>query len=235
MMKNITFCCIVTFFVNITQAQTATGNTGSMIQLKDASGQILVIGEENKSINTWLLKKFSQGNLIFTDGKKSSDTALNFSMLTGEICFMNNGLLYKISKPVKKFSLTEEDENGTQKLRHFENGFPVIEKNTSATYYELIFEGTNWIVLKHWYMQPRERTEYGGTTEKTFITLFDYYVFNQSNNSFQLLGDRLTIKKLGKCMPELQSAMMQWSEKNTNTLKTDADFIKLLNDIGGNP
>lgn len=84
-------------------------------------------------------------------------------------------------------------------------------------------------------MQPRERTEYGGTTEKTFVTLTDYYLFNQSNNTIQFLGDRLSVKKLIKAMPELQSAITQWGEKNSNTMKTDADFIKLLRDIGGNP
>lgn len=226
---------LVLSFGNSSRAQTATGNTGSMIQLKDANGQILVVGEEGKSINTWLLKKFTKGNLIFSDGKQSADTALNFSMLTGEVCFMNEGLLYKVSKPIKRFMLTEDSENSSEHVRQFENGFPAIDKNTNTTFYELIFEGTKWIVLKYWYMQPRERTEYGGTTEKTFVTLTDYYLFNQSNNTIQFLGDRLSVKKLIKAMPELQSAITQWGEKNSNTMKTDADFIKLLRDIGGNP
>lgn len=233
MLKPITICCLICFITSSPQAQTATGNTGSMIQLKDASGQILLIGEESKSVNTWLLKKFSLGNLVFTDGKQSSDTAMNYSMLTGELCFLYEGLLYKVSKSVKKFSLTEAAENGPEKLRQFENGFPAIDKNTTTTFYELIFEGKKWIILKHWYMQPREKTEYGGTTEKTYITLTDYYLFNQLNNSIQFLGDRLTIKKLTKSMPEMQSAIIQWVEKNTNPVKTDADFIKLLTDIGG--
>ncbi|MBU3744544.1 MAG: hypothetical protein FGM61_08350 [Sediminibacterium sp.] len=235
MLKLIVTCCIVTFFANISQAQTATGNTGSMIQLKDANGQILVVGEDNKSVNTWLLKKFSKGDLVFTDGKNSSDTSMNYSMLTGELCFMYEGLLYKVSKPVKKFSLTAASENGSEQIRQFENGFPAIDKNTNTTFYEVIFEGTKWIVLKYWYMQPRESTAYGGTTEKTFVTLTDYYLFNQSSNTLQFLGDRLTIKKIAKLMPELQSAIMQWVEKNPSAMKTDADFIKLLNDVGGKP
>ena len=82
-------------------------------------------------------------------------------------------------------------------------------------------------------MQSRERTEYGGTTEKTYITLSDYYLFNQSNNSLQLIGDRLSLKKITKSMPEFQSAITKWIEKNEAQPKTEADFIKLLSEIGG--
>ncbi|MEI8109462.1 MAG: hypothetical protein WCH59_00605 [Chitinophagia bacterium] len=233
MYKFITIYCLITLFATSLQAQTATGNSGSMIQLKDANGQIVLVGEENKTVNTWLLNKFSKGTILFTDGKQSSDTAMNFSMLTGELCYIYEGSLYKVSKAVKKFSLREPSENGSEKIRQFENGFPIIDRNTSTSFYEMIYEGTKWIILKYWYMQPRERTEYGGTTEKTYITLSDYYLFNQSNNSLQLLGDRLTLKKITKSMPEFQSAITKWIEKNEAQLKTEADFIKLLSDIGG--
>ncbi|NDA60914.1 MAG: hypothetical protein EBX50_02620 [Chitinophagia bacterium] len=211
MYKFITIYCLITLFATSLQAQTATGNSGSMIQLKDANGQIVLVGEENKTVNTWLLNKFSKG----------------------ELCYIYEGLLYKVSKAVKKFSLREPSENGSEKIRQFENGFPTIDRNTDASFYELIYEGTKWIILKYWYMQSRERTEYGGTTEKTYITLSDYYLFNQSNNSLQLIGDRLSLKKITKSMPEFQSAITKWIEKNEAQPKTEADFIKLLSEIGG--
>ena len=89
-------------------AQTATGNSGSLIQLKDAGGRIIVTGESSMEVNTFLLKKFSPGKLQFKDGKSAADTALNFSMLSQELIFLEKGELFKVSKPYTGFSLEEK-------------------------------------------------------------------------------------------------------------------------------
>lgn len=211
--------------------QTATGNTGSQIQLKDAGGRIIVAGESNKEVNTFLLKKFVPGKLQFKDGKSAADTALNFSMLTQELVFIERGELYKVSKPYSSFTLEETLPDGNSKKRTFENGFPAIERNSSQTFYETIYSGKEWVVLKYWWMQYRERTEYGGTTERTYVPLVDYYLFNQSTNSMQYVGDRINLKSLKKAMPLYAQKITQWQEKNPETPKTDTDFIKLFGDL----
>lgn len=212
-------------------AQTATGNSGSQIQLKDAGGRIIVTGESSMEVNTFLLKKFSPGKLQFKDGKSAADTALNFSMLSQELIFLEKGELYKVSKPYTRFSLEEKLPDGNSTTRKFENGFPNIDRNSVQSFYEIIYSGNDWVVLKYWYMQLRERTEYGGTTERTYVTLSDYYIFNQSKNTIQYLGDRINLKNLKKVMPEFSQKIAKWQEKNSVAPKTDAEFIKLFGDL----
>jgi hypothetical protein len=212
-------------------SQTATGNSGSQIQLKDAGGRIIVTGESNMEVNTFLLKKFTSGKLQFQDGKSANDTALNFSILTQEVVFLEKGELFKVSKPVTSFSLEEQLPNGDSQTRKFENGFPNIDRNNVKTFYEILFSGKEWIILKYWSMQFRERTEYGGTTQRSYISLLDYYIFNQSKNSIQYMGDRINLKILKKAMPDYSQKLIQWQEKNPTTPKTDADFIKLFEEL----
>ena len=212
-------------------SQTATGNSGSQIQLKDAGGRIIVTRESSMEVNTFLLKKFSPGNLQFKDGKSAKDTALNFSILTQEVVFLERGELYKVSKPVTSFSLEEQLPNGDSHTRNFENGFPNIDRNSLATFYEVLFSGKEWVILKYWSMQFRERTEYGGTTQRSYISLLDYYIFNQSKNTIQYLGDRINLKNLKKALPDYSQKLMQWQERNPTTPKTDADFVKLFGEL----
>ena len=80
-------------------------------------------------------------------------------------------------------------------------------------------------------MQFRERTEYGGTTQRSYISLLDYYIFNQSKNTIQYLGDRINLKNLKKALPDYSQKLMQWQERNPTTPKTDADFVKLFGEL----
>jgi len=212
-------------------SQTATGNTGSQIQLKDAGGRIIVTGESSIEVNNFLLKKFTAGKLLFKDGKTANDTALNFSILTGELVFLEKGELYKVNKPVTSFSLEEQLPNGEHQTRNFENGFPNIDRNNAQTIYEVVFSGKEWVLLKYWSMQFRERTEYGGTTQRSYISLLDYYLFNQSKNTIQYLGDRINLKNLKKAMPDYSQKLNLWQERNPSTPKTDGDFIKLFSEL----
>lgn len=190
------------------------GEKNVMVYIRDLTGRPAYgINDPGIEGTPFLDKEEQIGTVLFTNGKLTKDVHLKFDMLNNKIYFVRDGTIMEFIDTVKDFYLQYKDNNTVGVV--YRNGFPQIDRNTAATYYELLADG-KVSLLKHRYKVVTEYKEYSTASKKRYDERSQLYA--------ALPGDRII--RIRKDRKFLMDAMPEYADK----IKTITDKLKLKSD-----
>ncbi len=226
-MKKILFVLSFTLIVAPLVAQvTMSGNAVASVQFSDVNGRLIPANGNGVKGSPYVFEKFGMGKVYMADGVEAIDSNLNFSYFDQKLYFLKDNNMYVVNKPFKMFLLNQVLDN-TSVEKYFANGFPAIEQNTLATFYEVIAKGLTVQLLKFRKAVIKESTPYGSAPVKEYSNDDQYYIFDASFKQMQALGGSVTLKKLKTVLPHYASQLDALSTQLRLNLKREAD-AKLL-------
>jgi hypothetical protein len=227
-MKQIAFLSTCILFFNWGSAQEATplstlngAPKPTMVYLRDLAGKPLP-GSNNIDIegSPFLNNEFKPGRVVFTNGKMSSDLYLQFDMLNNKLLFKRDDMVLEFVDSIRDFYLQHE-ENNTLGLV-FRSNFPPIDRNTAATFYELLVDG-KIVLLKYRYKAVTGYREYNSANKKSYVERSELYAALPGNKIIRIKRDR---NSLMKAMPDYAEKIMTLT--NNLRLKNDESLITLF-------
>ncbi|HTE28266.1 hypothetical protein [Flavitalea sp.] len=195
-----------------------------MVFLRDLTGKPLP-GSQNFDIegSPFLNDEFESGRVVFTNGKMSNDLYLQFNMLNNKLLFKRDDMVLEFVDSITDFYL-QHKENNTLGLV-FRSNFPPIDRNTRATFYELLVDG-KIVLLKYRYKTVTGYREYSTANKKRYVEGSQLYAALPGNRITRIKRDR---NFLMKAMPDYAEKIMTLT--NDLRLRNDESLITLFQEL----
>lgn len=165
-----------------------------------------------------------RGTAKQADGKTSNNVWLRYDEISDQLYFKRDkqSEILKFVNPIIEFTLLTVDENNKLIEKRYRNGYPKAGRNTSSSYYEVLYDGEIQLLKKNYKLE---------VVDKKYITP----TWQLSDNILYYLlisGKMITIKPnkksilavLGNKHPDFDNLI------NTNDfdLKNDGNLAKLI-------
>jgi hypothetical protein len=220
-MKKYTLCFLVVWFIM----------SGSFIveaqYLKDPTGkQYMLQSYTEVEGNPFFINNWVPGSVILTSSQTYT-TPLKYDLVGDELLFRNklDSSAMSFVDPVQSFSLNEpsiEESDLTPLV--FSSGYPAIDKQTPASFYQVIADGKTKL-LKHYKKIIRvDKAFNSATAVKTFFLIEEYYLF--VNN--QITKIKPNQKAILVALADKTDQLQKYLKSNTINYKSDAALAKLF-------
>ena len=232
MNKFILFVCVLFYEVSYPQINgTYVGADGvpHNYQFFDATGNPIVINDHSNVEGSPLLQeKWVSGIIKLKNGLTFSDSAINFSLFDDKLFFKRNDETFPINYPVREFLIKYSADPNENKIYHFQNSFPAIDKKDSLTFYQILFEGNSIRLLKWQHKKVRSVYKYNEPFHREYFPVQEFFAFFPKENKITELGTRINLKELKKNLPKY-SKQIDWynSSHKLNSQKED-DLVQLF-------
>ncbi len=192
-MKNwIVLMSIVLFGSTDLYAQTLGSTNKAFDESYDASGKPFAKNPNaNVEGSEVLNQNWGIGDVKLTRNKKYENAELQFNIVTQQLSFKKEGTVFAFGDNVLSFTITY-DLNGKSKNIYFKNNYPSIDKQSNASFYQVILEGKKLDLLKFLYKKREERYEYNQPFKLVYTDETDWYLFDKTNAQMVLIKTSLS-------------------------------------------
>ncbi len=201
-------------------------------EILDLSGQPIPVGSNSGIEGTPLLQsKWAYGVVVFENGATYNDSSVNYSLFDDKLFFKRNEKIYPVNYAVKEFSIENVEDSRGNKVHHFKNGFPEmagINKKNNYTFYEILFEGNSFELLKWKHKKIEEIYNYGGPLQTKYSLEQQYFIYFPIENKIVELGININLKELRKKIPAYSNQIETYHAAHKLNLKKDEDLIQLF-------
>lgn len=163
-------------------------------------------------------------------GKKYQDVSAKVNLQSNEVYVkFSDGIEFIATVPLEyvEFNGCNDD-----KKIIFRSGFPVIEKQTGATYYQVLSEG-DIALLKNFNTTFRDYTPYGGASvTRSFESSPLYYAYSREKGIVRLKDNAALLQLI----PAQKSQLEKFMNDEGIKIKKESDLLKLfgfVNSIAG--
>lgn len=205
-----------------------TGDAIKNIQFTDANGRLLPMGQSSVEGSPYVFDKFGMGNILFSNGTKAEDSSLNYSYFDHKLYFTKNNQLYLVSIPVKEFQLSNTDEDNNIVKKYFVSGYPNIDNNNAASFYEKLAQGPHYQLLKYTHKRIKETNVYGGNPIKEYAVDQLYCLFFIEEQKMVSIGNNLTFKNLKKSILSQSAKLDEIYNTIKSTFKNEVLLYKII-------
>jgi hypothetical protein len=109
----------------------------------------LVGKDKNIEGSVFLHDHWNKGYIKLADDKVAGNLLLRYNVYADKIYFLNDSVELVLQNYACEFGYAYSSENGEIKQNCFKNGYPAIDNNTGATFYEILVNGTIRLLKKH--------------------------------------------------------------------------------------
>ncbi|KAA9040504.1 hypothetical protein FW778_00170 [Ginsengibacter hankyongi] len=199
------------------------------LEFHDASGTSIPIGDRGDIGGSPLFKdQWGFAILHLKNGLTFSDSTVGFSLYNGRLFFKKEDKIYSVDYPVKAFLFEFAEDSDKEKIFRFQNGFPIINENDSLTFYEILFGGTSFKLLKLLNKKVHETYDYGVATRRVYYLYQQYFIFLPNKNIMIDLGINPTVKNLRKKLPKFSDQIKSYGSTHKLDSKNDDNLIQLF-------
>lgn len=194
--------------VQASQAQQRETEQGESVTYIDVSGSALLFGE------------WKNGIVRFNSGRSTDQFKIKFDCIQHKLLLQFNGSAFSTESKVKEFVLKMSGKDSML----FRNGFPVFEKETEGSYYQVLFQGHSQLLCLHF----KEVIYEGQLVAKTVyrrIKDAKRYLLYTSNQMIEIKGDKLLIPE---SFPAHKEALHQFIAEQGLKFRDADDYIKLI-------
>lgn len=232
MNKFILFVCVLFYQVSYAQVNgvyVGADGVPHNYQFFDGTGNPIVINDHSNIDGSPLLQdKWAFGIIRLKNGITFSDSAINFSLFDDKLFFKRNDETFPINYAVKDFLIKYSEDLNENKIYHFQNNFPAINKKDSLTFYEILFDGNSIRLLKWEHKKVRSVYKYNEPFHREYFPLQEFFAFFPKENKIVELGAKINLKGLRKNLPEYSNQINRYnSAHKLNTQKED-NLIQLF-------
>lgn len=216
-MKSVLYSIILfSFFSTNSQAQTLGATNKAFDESYDASGKPFAKNPNaNVEGSEVLNQNWGIGDVKLTRNKKYENAELQFNIVTQQLSFKKEGTVFTFGDNVLSFTMTY-DLNGKSKNVYFKNNYPAIDKQSNASFYQVILEGKKLDLLKFIYKKKEERYEYNQPFKLVYTDESDWYFFDKTNSQMELIKSNLSDiqKKFKGNLTELAAGFQPKNKKH---------------------
>ncbi|MGI8584287.1 MAG: hypothetical protein ACR2KX_19005 [Chitinophagaceae bacterium] len=193
----------------------------------DGTGKPIPVGDFSDVNGSPLLQdKWTVGVISFADGKKYVDSFMNYSLYDDKLFIKKNNQTYPVNVRPKEFLITDGNNSGI--AYQFERGFPAGDHNDSLTFYEILFAGNSFKLLKWGHKKVTETSNYGGVNQKEYSLINVYFVFLPKSNRMVEMGMKVNLNDLRKNFPEYEKDIDLYLSSHKLNTKKNEDLIQLF-------
>lgn len=186
----------------------------------DLSGNVYKNGGSNSNIvgSPFFMDEWTPGVIYLKDGSKADKFQLKLDIFSNELLFLHQNKTLAVVNPVKEFVLTPA--TGMRYL--FRCGFLAIERNTEATFYQVLQDGAT-ALLKLNKKSLVDVAEYNkASTTKEYSLTETYYISKPGGYAIKIKKDRASfLEAIGDTTGKLK----EWLDKNKNRCKTEEELM----------
>jgi hypothetical protein len=165
------------------------------------------------------------GTVILKNGFVFKNVALQFDLYSNELHFKKNNIAYLFVDSLREFTMQFKDSLDDLTVT-FSNGYPTIQKNTGATFYQVLASGAKLQLLNYKTKEVREKYEYLGPVRKEFQANDAYFIYDVTSGIIKSIN----LKKNGllKALPQYASVINAFADKSKYNLKSEKEVIELF-------
>jgi hypothetical protein len=183
---------------------------------------------ENSEVlgSPFLLPKFVKGVIYLLNGKKEENDLLNIDLYSNKLVYQEDGQTLVVINAVKEFVLKPSDDLTLL----FRNGFQAVDKNTAATFYQVLEQG-NVSLLKLTRKIIKDKKEFNQAPAKEFDEVDTYYLVKNEGAPVKFRKDRSSvIAAIGDPDGKLEA----WLRKTGNKCKQDEELKAVVRAVNEN-
>ncbi|MBL0355378.1 MAG: hypothetical protein IPP72_00135 [Chitinophagaceae bacterium] len=134
--------------------------------------------EVNKQVfgSSLLNDNWGNGEVLLQNNFLFKNLELQFDLYKNELHFRKNDIVYLFVDSIKEFSMKFKDSLEMRSVV-FRSGFPSIQKKTGASFYQVIADGSNVVLLNYVTKEVRENYQYLGPLRKEYELNNAYYIY----------------------------------------------------------
>lgn len=173
----------------------------------------------------YLLNRWGDGMVILPDGKQAT-AQMKFDIYSNRLLFKGkNGEIMEVTDPLKEVRLNSGDKEMSDITPLvFINNLPAIDKQTTASWYQLIGDGKVKLLKYYGKKIVESQTVNFDPKKKSFVAFHEYYML-QNNAMMRVGANKKAIEKaLNNHVPEIED----WLKTNNINLKSDAELQKFF-------
>lgn len=209
----------------------ATDKTSAyaFLNIYDLNGRLIPSSNEQTYAEgfPYVTEFFNKGIVQFSNGVQSANLFINYNLFDNTLRFRKDSNEYIMMDAVTGFTLRDANALNYQ----FKNNFPAIGKKTSATFYQVLTNGTNIQLLKYSYKKIASVYHYGMNETKQIDCNNEYYVYDIANA--KLVNIEKSINSIVKALPAYEKAIDKYISENGANIKKEEQLIKLIQNVGG--
>ena len=176
--------------------------------------------------NPYLIPDWVIGSVVLGNGKTGT-LKLRYNIAKDELSFENPKDTSSLNfvDAVKSFTLNpfKIDESNLLPLV-FDSGFPAIDNQTTATYYQVIGDGKTKL-LKHYKKKVEVQKAFNSATStQTFVLADSYYLLVNG----QMSKIKPSQKTIAAAFKDKTAELQAYLKTNNINYKSDADLAKLF-------
>ncbi|PST84995.1 hypothetical protein C7T94_02440 [Pedobacter yulinensis] len=190
---------------------------GQIIRIPDQNGKAVATKSyDNIKGSAFLTKDWTTGTVTLADGTTYQDVQLKYDQVEDKIRFKRNDKELEFTVPVKQFSIS-----GNQKAHVFTSGFPAVNTNSAASFYEVLVDGQVKL-LKRTKKVVIETKGYNEFLEKRFDSNVEYFILDQ-NKIYEIKPS-----KKGVSQAVADQGLKAGELLKTQPVKNEADLTALI-------
>lgn len=198
---------------------------GQNINVNHADGTMVKVARHvDINGNPYFSKSWTTGDVRYTDGTVGNDFKLRYDQVNDELLFQVKDEEYTFSKPVREFSLL--DDNGDVAV--FRNGFKAHNKYNSKTFYQILYDDAKGSsLIKKNLKFIVDRNVYGSANANKLIQeRITYYLSAEDMGLIEVKRDKKSL--LQALDPSRSTELENFIKSQKLTFKSDKDMIVLL-------
>jgi hypothetical protein len=184
--------------------------------LTDIKGSNVKEADADVQGTPYLFDDWLPGSVVTEDGKTYDNLKLRYNIRFSQLIFLNqNDEVLGFREPVKMFTINH---------MVFANGFPPVDTQTIAAFYQVLADGKIKL-LKYSKKVIEERQTYGATAmEKSYRKMQSYYIFKDG----KMVKVRADKKSLLAALPDHSAQLESYIKDNNVNLKDDMAIAQVI-------
>ena len=213
------------------KGSTYAGQDGALTnkQFNDMGGYPLPINDHSAIDGSPLLNaSWGQGIVRLKNGNYFSDSAIAYSLYGDKLFVKRNNLMYPVDQDIASFSIEYPGNGSGSRIFSFQNGFPGIDRNDENTFYQILYHGKDFTLLKWMHEKAELPYNYGVGSRRQYVLQQGYYAYSPTENKMIYLGNKVTLKNLRKKLPQYVSKIETFDNSHKFKGNDQGDIIKLF-------
>ena len=205
------------------------GNVPQDLILYDDAGQPILFNDHSSIAGTpYLQNEWKFGRIELSNGTFLSDSSINFSLYSNQLYFKREGMIYPVSYPMKEFSILMSNDSSHKNQYHFQNSFPEIGRNTTATFYEVLYAGKSLQLLKWSHKKVMEIYKYNEAIQNQYLTVQEFFIFYPAANKMISLGSKIRLNMIKIKLPDYANQIDKYRSLHTSGMSKEKDLTQLI-------
>ncbi len=229
-MKKISLLIIVILvFGEQVLAQTVSSANKVLDESYDLSGKKFASNPNSGVEGSQMLNEnWATGVVQLTRGKIFSDALFQFNLVSQQLFIKKDTTVFAFTEQVLAFTLNYQLK-GVNRTVVFKNNYPPIEKQTNASFYQVLMEGKKLDLLKFQYKKAEERYEYNQPIKLVYQDMFDWYVFDRIH--FRMIQIDNKLMGIQKILPDTSGKIYNSLQPKNKKHLSEEEMLQLFKQL----